>query len=103
MGRLKPSEALTWLAQNQIQDEGKWPAWSLNKKRDPKSDVGHFMNDAATASRCWRLRTVTETICMLNELSGTALWVVFSRPYGTHSFFQMLPGRSGHSQPSLLG
>src|SRR6202034_3714521 len=26
---------LAWLAQNQSQDEGKWPAWSLNKKRDP--------------------------------------------------------------------
>jgi len=39
---------LTWLAQNQDRGEGLWPAWSLNKKRDPSSDIGHFMNDAAT-------------------------------------------------------
>jgi hypothetical protein len=37
-----------WLARNQSQDEGKWSAWSLNKKRNPSSDIGHFMNDAAT-------------------------------------------------------
>lgn len=39
---------LAWLAQNQSADDGKWSAWSLNKKRDPSSDIGHFMNDAAT-------------------------------------------------------
>ena len=39
---------LTWLAQNQNQAEGKWPAWSVNLKRDPDSYIGHFMNDAAT-------------------------------------------------------
>ena len=27
---------------------GSWPAWSLNKNRDPKSDAGLFMTDAAT-------------------------------------------------------
>jgi hypothetical protein len=48
LGRAQARRGLAWLAQNQIQDEGKWPAWSLNKKRDPKSDIGHFMNDAAT-------------------------------------------------------
>ncbi len=26
---------LAWLAQNQSPDEGKWPAWSVNLKRDP--------------------------------------------------------------------
>lgn len=39
--------ALQWLAQNQTED-GKWPAWSVNKKRDPASDIGRFMSDAAT-------------------------------------------------------
>jgi squalene-hopene/tetraprenyl-beta-curcumene cyclase len=39
---------LAWLAQNQSPDEGKWPAWSVNKKRDPASDIGRFMSDAAT-------------------------------------------------------
>jgi squalene-hopene/tetraprenyl-beta-curcumene cyclase len=50
LGRNLPQakRGLAWLAQNQNQDEGKWPAWSLNKKRDPASDIGHFMNDAAT-------------------------------------------------------
>jgi squalene-hopene/tetraprenyl-beta-curcumene cyclase len=40
--------AMAWLAANQ-QPEGNWLAWSLNKKRDPASDAGHFMGDAATA------------------------------------------------------
>ena len=35
LGRAQAKRGLAWLAQNQIQDEGKWPAWSLNKKRDP--------------------------------------------------------------------
>jgi squalene-hopene/tetraprenyl-beta-curcumene cyclase len=39
---------LRWLMQNQSQSEGLWPAWSLNKQRDPASDAGPFMNDAAT-------------------------------------------------------
>jgi squalene-hopene/tetraprenyl-beta-curcumene cyclase len=41
-------QGLAWLEQNQLQDEGKWPAWSVNLKRDPSSYIGHFMNDAAT-------------------------------------------------------
>ncbi len=40
--------ALAWLSQNQ-QADGFWRADSLNKKRDPASDAGHFMSDAATA------------------------------------------------------
>jgi squalene-hopene/tetraprenyl-beta-curcumene cyclase len=39
---------LAWLAHNQNSQEGKWPAWSVNLKRDPDSYIGHFMNDAAT-------------------------------------------------------
>ena len=43
------SRALTWLAQHQDASTGQWPALSLNKKRDPASDIGKFMSDAATA------------------------------------------------------
>jgi len=38
-----------WLIQNQNKTEGLWSATSLNKRRDPTSNVGLFMSDAATA------------------------------------------------------
>ena len=47
----KGSEArkgLAWIAANQDKTDGRWPAWSVNKKRDPNSDIGKFMSDAAT-------------------------------------------------------
>lgn len=40
---------IAWLEANQDKSTGAWPAWSLNKNRDPNSDAGPFMNDAATA------------------------------------------------------
>ena len=43
------SGALAWLVENQEPTSGRWPASSLNKERDPTSDRGLFMADAATA------------------------------------------------------
>ncbi|MGP0020267.1 MAG: hypothetical protein ACLPHP_16975 [Candidatus Sulfotelmatobacter sp.] len=45
--RLKQGRA--WLATHQNQTEGSWPSVSLTKRRDPSSNIGHFMSDAATA------------------------------------------------------
>ena len=40
--------ALDWLVENQDTISGQWPASSVNKERDPTSDTGRFMADAAT-------------------------------------------------------
>jgi squalene-hopene/tetraprenyl-beta-curcumene cyclase len=45
--RLK--KGLDWLRTHQDPKTGQWSAVSLNKQRDPASDVGKFMSDAATA------------------------------------------------------
>lgn len=43
------NRALAWLSHNQNPADGRWPASSLNKKRELESDPGRFMSDAATA------------------------------------------------------
>lgn len=45
---LRVKRGIEWLKANQDKATGAWPAWSLNKNRDPKSNVGLFMSDAAT-------------------------------------------------------
>lgn len=42
------ARGLAWLERNQ-EPAGAWLATSMNKQRDPASDAGRFMNDAATA------------------------------------------------------
>jgi squalene-hopene/tetraprenyl-beta-curcumene cyclase len=43
------TKGLDWLRRHQDRTTGGWPATSLNKQRDPESDPGKFMTDAATA------------------------------------------------------
>ena len=47
--RAPVNRAALWLEANQDKATGAWPAWSLNKNRDPNSNVGKFMSDAATS------------------------------------------------------
>ena len=42
-------KGLTWLVRHQETTTGMWTAASVNKQRDPATDVGKFMSDAATA------------------------------------------------------
>lgn len=43
------AKGLDWLRRQQDTVSGRWPAASPNKARDPESDTGKFMSDAATA------------------------------------------------------
>ena len=42
------TRGLWWLARNQNKSEGFWPSFSLTKHRSPDSNIGRFMDDAAT-------------------------------------------------------
>lgn len=43
------AKGLTWLRTHQDKASGRWLAASPNKARDPESDAGKFLSDAATA------------------------------------------------------
>jgi squalene-hopene/tetraprenyl-beta-curcumene cyclase len=43
------ARGLAWLSQHQDRTDGRWPATSPNKQRDPASEPAQFMSHAATA------------------------------------------------------
>ena len=43
------SRGVAWLSVHQDAASGRWTASSVNKARDPATDIGKFMSDAATS------------------------------------------------------
>ena len=60
-----------WLEQHQEKD-GSWRASSLNTHRDPESDVGRFMNDAATGYAVLALENAQKDTNRVTGLPQTA-------------------------------
>ena len=58
---LRLRRGLSWLAHNQNRKEGSWPSLSLTKHRNPSSNVGHFMDDAATGFAVLALSSVNNS------------------------------------------
>lgn len=81
--------ALSWLARNQSPVDGSWPSVSVSEIRNPSSNVGHFMKDAATAYAVLALtRDETASARKLNRL------------HVPHAIFMGTPALGGPFEPS---
>jgi squalene-hopene/tetraprenyl-beta-curcumene cyclase len=67
------SQGLSWLARNQDKAEGLWPSTSVNLHRDPSSNIGHFMDDAATGFAVLALSGDTPSVKSENTVSKPQL------------------------------